>query len=225
MTFDVFGQCLPSREHVPGLSSLASAKVVSDCAASVSTAADSGSDIASDSEVLAVAELAQAVPQTSLMIRNVPVLYSKEMLLAEWPNDGSYDFFYLPWNAETQRNLSYAFLNFTSEAAALAFVQRWQKQRLPHYNSRKPLNISFADVQGLAENLRALQKKRVNLDQCQAVVFQRGARVCLREAMAALKQPIKKSRVQKQKAMAESLQRTLESQAVVTIFEGQIFSV
>lgn len=149
---------------------------------SCSTAPSTGSDTASDVEAPSPTPM-PAVPQTTLMIRNVPVLYSAEMLLAEWPNEGTYDFFYLPWNMETRRNLSYAFLNFTSETAALSFVQRWQKQRLPQYNSRKPLNISFADVQGLAENLRQLQRKRENLEQCHAMVFQNQRRVLLKEAV------------------------------------------
>jgi hypothetical protein len=170
---------------------------------SCSTSASTGSDTASDVEVPSPKRTPK-VPQTSLMIRNVPVLYSAEMLLAEWPNEGTFDFFYLPWNVDTQRNLSYAFLNFTTEAAALSFVQRWQKQRLPHFSSRKPLNISFADVQGLADNLRQLQKKRVNLEQCHAVVFENGCRVSLKRAVrnAVLQAPATKHTVMKQHPQA-----------------------
>ena len=83
------------------------------------------------------------------MIHNIPVQYTKEMLLAEWRNNGTYDLFYLPWNPKAQCNLSYAFLNCTSEAAALVFAKRWDQHRLPYYSSRKPLSISSADVQGL----------------------------------------------------------------------------
>jgi len=112
--------------------------------------------------------------KTTLMIRNVPVLYKKELLLGEWPNGGTYDYLYLPYHCSTQRNLSYAFVNFTSEAAAIAFVEKWQKKRLAHYTSRKPLNISFAEVQGLDSNLWDLKKKRVKrvkVPQCQPVIF------------------------------------------------------
>lgn len=112
--------------------------------------------------------------KTTLMIRNVPVLYTRELLSEEWPSFGTYDFLYLPYSCSTQRNLSYAFMNFTSEAAALAFVQQWHKKRLPLYTSRKPLNISFADVQGLDANLWELKKKRVTrikVAQCQPMLF------------------------------------------------------
>jgi hypothetical protein len=127
--------------------------------------------------------------QTTLMIRNVPVLYTRDMLAAEWLNEGTYDLLYLPYCCNTQRNLSYAFINFTSEAAALTFVQKWQKQRLAHFSSRKPLNISFADVQGLEPNLLELKKKRVNrvkVEQCQPLIFSQGRAVPMVEAFAAI---------------------------------------
>lgn len=140
-------------------------------------------------------------PMTTLMVRNVPVMYTQELLLFEWPNSGTYDFMYLPHSCALQRNLSYAFINFTSEAAALAFKARWQKKRLAHFTSRKPLNISFADVQGLEANLMQLKKKRVRrikVHQCQPVIFVDGERVGLAEALvyveanaaAARKEPV-----------------------------------
>jgi len=129
--------------------------------------------------------------KTTLMIRNVPVLYTREMLLFEWENNGSYDFLYLPYSCSMQRNLSYAFVNFTSEAAALAFIQRWQKKRLPHYTARKPLNISFAEVQGRDSNLLQLKKKRVKrikINQCQPLIFEHGVQIPLVTALRSLEE-------------------------------------
>jgi len=136
-------------------------------------------------------------PQTTLMIRNVPVLYTRDMLAAEWANEGTYDFLYLPYCCNSQKNLSYAFLNFTSATAALAFVQKWQKKRLARFSSRKPLNISFADVQGLEPNLLELKKKRVNrvkVEQCQPLIFSNGRVVPMAEAFKVLE--IEKQRPQ-----------------------------
>lgn len=99
--------------------------------------------------------------QTTLMIRNVPVMYTQELLLEEWPNDGTYDFLYLPRSGAGRWNLSYAFINFVSEAYAVKFKDQWQKKRLANFSSKKPLNISFAEVQGLEANLAQLKKKRV----------------------------------------------------------------
>lgn len=143
--------------------------------------------------------------KTTLMIRNVPVLYTREMLLFEWENNGSYDFLYLPYSCSMQRNLSYAFVNFTSESAALAFIQRWQKKRLPHYTARKPLNISFAEVQGRDSNLLQLKKKRVKrikINQCQPLIFEHGVQIPLLTAL-----------------------RSLEERAMALPFFGEVFSL
>lgn len=123
-----------------------------------------------------------ASASTTLMIRNVPIRYDVEELLLEWADSGI-DFIHLPWNEEAQNNESYVFVNFVSDTAALRFTKLWHKQRLRWYTSRKPLNVSFADVQGLADNLRALRRRRVNPDLCKAVVFENGQRLALREAL------------------------------------------
>lgn len=120
------------------------------------------------------------------MIRNIPVMYTQEMLLMEWPYEGTFNFLYLPYDYPRRRNLSYCFVNFETEAAAVAFTERWQKKRLAHFSSRKPLNISFADVQGRYANILQLKKKRVQrvkAMQCQPVLFHNGVRMGLEEAL------------------------------------------
>jgi len=126
-------------------------------------------------------DLKVAGSKTTLMIRNVPVMYTEEMLLAEWPNVDTYDFLYLPKSSSLQRNLSYAFINFTTESAAAAFQQLWQKRRLAHFSSRKPLNISIADVQGRDENLRRLKMNSSGRTKtrCHPLIFEQGKRVQL----------------------------------------------
>lgn len=68
-------------------------------------------DSESDDQSLHHHELSDA--KTTLMVRNIPVLYTQEMLLEEWPSDGSWDFLYLPRsNSGAGRfNLTYAFIN------------------------------------------------------------------------------------------------------------------
>jgi len=136
-------------------------------------------------------QIAHTGPKTTLMVRNIPVLYTQEMLLAEWPNDNTYDFLYLPFSCNMQRNLTYAFVNFTSEAAAVNFQKKWQKMRLAHYMTRKPLNISFADLQGRDENLLQLKKKRfwrIKVKQCQPIIFENGEKISLALALHKLGQ-------------------------------------
>lgn len=125
---------------------------------------------------------------TTMMVRNVPVMYTQEMLLQEWPNYGQYNFLYLPRSAAGQSNLSYAFINFVSEAHAQAFKQQWQKKRLTNFTAKKALNISVAEVQGLQANLAQLKKKRVrriHMRQCQPYIVQNARRVELAEALVA----------------------------------------
>jgi len=124
---------------------------------------------------------------TTLMVRNVPVMYTQEMLLLEWKNEGAYDFLYLPRTGQT--NLSYAFINFVSEAHAMAFKAQWHKKRMAHFTARKPLNISFADVQGIKANILQLKKKRVRrieMRQCQPMIIMNGQQLDLAEALAVM---------------------------------------
>mmetsp|Transcript_49838 Transcript_49838/g.160179 ORF Transcript_49838/g.160179 Transcript_49838/m.160179 type:complete len:274 (+) Transcript_49838:118-939(+) len=112
--------------------------------------------------------------KTTLMVRNVPVMYTQEMLLEEWKYAGKFDFLYLPRTANGHTNLSYAFINFASEADAVAFQASWHKKRVAQVTSRKPLIISFAEVQGLQENLTQHRKKRTRCSdpkQCQPLVL------------------------------------------------------
>jgi hypothetical protein len=116
--------------------------------------------------------------KTTLMIRNIPLVYTQEMLLLEWPNHNSYDFLYLPC-------ITYAFVNFTTEAGALDFIRRWQQLRLPRGRSKKPLNISFAVVQGLANNLKRWKRKRTwrLSNRSKPLVFQNGVQIPLEQMM------------------------------------------
>jgi len=126
-------------------------------------------------------EEANASP-TTLMIRNIPQQYTRDELVIEWPNHGSYDFFYLPYK-------TYAFINFTSSMAAQAFKERWNKTWLPRFASRRPLNISCAQVQGMRANLLQLKKNRpwrLKLDEYQPLIFVHGIQTSTEETLAKL---------------------------------------
>lgn len=141
------------------------------------------------SQMIAIPHAPRTCPQgrTTLMIRNVPLMYTQELLIKEWPINGEYDLLYLPRTGDA--NLSYAFVNFVSEAHAEAFKAHWQKKRLAHFTSRKPLNIGYAEVQGLKDNLQELKKKRarrMQLRQCEPIVLLSGRQVPYPEAVAAV---------------------------------------
>jgi len=126
---------------------------------------------------------------TTLMVRNVPVMYTQQLLLKEWQTDGSYDFLYLPCSSVGQTNLSYAFINFVSEAHAQAFKARWHKKRMARFTARKPLNISFANMQGLRANILQVTGKRAadaEAARSQPYIVVNGKQMAPSEALAKL---------------------------------------
>jgi hypothetical protein len=109
---------------------------------------------------------------TTLMVRNIPNMYTRSMLIEELDSlgfEGEYDFIYLPIDKSTQWNVGYAFANFkTAEAAkrCVADVTGYTFDRFEH-GSRKVAQISVAHIQGLEKNLEyysktAVQCARVN---------------------------------------------------------------
>lgn len=67
-----------------------------------------------------------AVEKTTVMMRNVPNNYTRDMLLAMLVGEGffsHYDFIYLPMDFDRHANLGYAFVNLESEATAQEFWQ------------------------------------------------------------------------------------------------------
>jgi hypothetical protein len=124
-------------------------------------------------------------PPTTLMIRNIPLKCTQEALLQEWPNNGTYDFFYLPCSCTLERNKSYAFINFTSYKAACEFEERWDANRLRNCRGRKSLNIGWACLQGLEANLCQLGKNwiwRQKVQGCQPLIFDKGELISIGEA-------------------------------------------
>jgi len=91
---------------------------------------------------------------TTLIARNVPAKYTKEMLMLEWPSNGAYNFIVVPFEFKQKRAAGHAFINFTSHDAALAFYFQWHGKLLSKHGSNGRLNIVAARVQGLEENLQ-----------------------------------------------------------------------
>merc|ERR1719247_1516737 len=112
------------------------------------------------------------------------------MLLKEWPNAGeTYDFLYLPICIDRKRNASFCFINFIDTESALDFHKTWHKQRLQFYNTRKPLDISPADVQGRDENLLQIVRNktfRIRNIHFQPAVFNGTERVSMEEFLEGL---------------------------------------
>lgn len=94
----------------------------------------------------------------TLHVRYVPFTYSHQKLMHEWPPHESYNFLYLPRHLKRRRPLGFAFINFVSPDAALAFFERWNGKHLKfHSESARPLYIREAERQGLFATLRHLK--------------------------------------------------------------------
>lgn len=133
------------------------------------------------------ASAASTKPQTTLMVRNIPLQYTQEMLVDQWlRTKWGYDFLYLPVSSNPQRNLTFVFINFLNENFAAAFSDAWHRQRLPLFQARKSLNISPATTQGRDDNVVDIWRNSVRSIRerhCEPVIFEGNVRLKLLDAV------------------------------------------
>merc|ERR1712023_628355 len=69
--------------------------------------------------------------RTTIMVRNIPNKYSRQMLLDEvnLNHEGTYDFFYLPIDFKNRCNVGYCFINFLDTKYIPPFVKEFNCQR------------------------------------------------------------------------------------------------
>jgi hypothetical protein len=116
--------------------------------------------------------------RTTLMVRNIP----PEMTGADFVNmlqatvPGKFDFAYNRIDFQKSQSVGYAFVNFTTTDALLAFVRTWRGRLLPHNLYRqhlRPCAVSYANTQGY-ECLVAKFRNSSILDEakpCRPVLF------------------------------------------------------
>lgn len=104
---------------------------------------------------------------TTVMLRNIPNKYTREMLVKQLQVDfkGRFDFMYLPIDFKNKCNVGYGFINFRNEEACRSFVKNFNgvdvSKCLPGLNSKKVAEVTPARVQGLNENVRRLRNSPV----------------------------------------------------------------
>lgn len=128
-------------------------------------------------------DLNEAEVLTTVMVRNIPCMYTQEMLMEEWKDSGQFNFLHLPRDSGGTI-LGYAFVNFLKGEDAAAFKKNWHKARLGLSNGLK-LNISFADVQGLRANLIHLRHRAryLGVQSRQPYILMGGKAVSLEQAL------------------------------------------
>merc|ERR1719506_1681072 len=103
---------------------------------------------------------------TTIMLRNIPNRYTREMLVARLDDGykGQYDFVYLPIDFNSKCNVGYAFVNFRAPAVAQRFFAEFNgakcKNVLPGFSSQKICEVSYARVQGRDQNMENLRDEK-----------------------------------------------------------------
>ena len=93
---------------------------------------------------------------TTYMIRNIPTRFTSltfVKLLDEYGFKSTFNFFYLPMDFRSGKNMGYAFINFEDPHHGERFMERFNMKRLPVSTSRKVLEISPSRRQGLSDNI------------------------------------------------------------------------
>ncbi|XP_078444331.1 protein terminal ear1-like [Wolffia australiana] len=126
--------------------------------------------------------------RTTVMIKNVPNKYSREMLVklldehcaeengrraTEEEPPSQYDFVYLPMDFSTNCCLGYGFVNFTSGEAAGRFRRAMENRRWGLFRSNKVTQICYARIQGKEAMVANFSGSsfRCDSDECLPAVF------------------------------------------------------
>ena len=88
--------------------------------------------------------------KTTLMIKNIPNRYTKEMMLETIDKKfkDAYDFFYLPIDFDNNCNVGYAFINFVDLRYIEGFHNEFNGTHWSNFKSDKICEITYARIQG-----------------------------------------------------------------------------
>ena len=93
--------------------------------------------------------------RTTIMIRNIPIKYTDEMILKELQLfNGKFDCFYMPYDSEKGGNRGYAFINFIHPLHILLFYNVFNGKTWEHFESKKVIEFNFANFQGINEIIK-----------------------------------------------------------------------
>jgi len=133
----------------------------------------------------APADLQADSTRTTVMLRNLPNDFSREMLLELLDKKGfagSYDFVYYPFDFQRWAGFGYAFLNLVDAAAAMRVRQALQGFSSWQLPSRKVLDVCWGNpLQGLAACVERYRNSPVMHeavpDEFRPAIFSKGARM------------------------------------------------
>ncbi|KAK8561249.1 hypothetical protein V6N13_149580 [Hibiscus sabdariffa] len=130
--------------------------------------------------------------ETTVMIKNIPNRYTREMLkdfmdqhcmnmnrnysnngdvADEEPSFSAFDFLYLPVDFITKLNKGYAFVNFTSPRAARRFSVACHGEHWDRFQSTKIREICCAKLQGIEQLVRHFERMGFPCEEFQPLSF------------------------------------------------------
>ena len=88
--------------------------------------------------------------RTSIMIKNIPNKFTKDILLniIDQNFSGAYDIFILPTDMSKNKNFGYAFINFISSYYIPNFYYMFNGKKWSNTNSEKVCQITYSKIQG-----------------------------------------------------------------------------
>lgn len=124
-------------------------------------------------------------PRTTVMLRNLPVSFSRDMLLSVLDREGfsaRYDFVYLPIDFGSRSGFGYAFINLVDPDAAADFRVHFQGFTNWGIESSKVADITWSSThQGLEEHVSRYRNSPVMHetmpDECKPIVLDKGVRI------------------------------------------------
>ena len=94
--------------------------------------------------------------RTTLMIKNVPNKFTKDIFLSIFNKEFEYkfDLFLLPTDIKEKKNYGYAFINFINPLDIIYFFYRFNGKKWPNTNSVKICEIVFSKIQGINKMIK-----------------------------------------------------------------------
>lgn len=125
-----------------------------------------------------------SVPRTTVMLRNMPLEYTREMfveLLNAEGFFGLYNFVYFPTDFSTHSGLGYAFVDFVTAVDAACFWKHFDGFSQWAVESDKLCTLDWSAQQGVAVHIERYRNSPVMHasvpDVCRPLLFRNGVRV------------------------------------------------
>jgi len=135
--------------------------------------------------------------RTTVMLRNIPNDYSRDMLLDLLNQEafrGCYDFVYLPQDFKRHAGLGYAFINLVDHAEAMRFMQHFGGFNSWKFSSQKVCEAAWgAPLQGLEQHIYRYKNSPLMHpdvpDEFKPVLFKDGVRIVFPDPTKRIRPP------------------------------------